>query len=83
MEFLIRMLTGDFERTEIRRYLILMSVVFWGFILLAWIGYPAENKYSIMTHTFSFLGSYKTKHSPQWWWLFSIAMLFWCCAGIP
>lgn len=82
MEFLARILAGDFERSEIRRYLVFMSVVFWGFIFLAWLGYPAENKYSIMTHTFSFLGSYETKHSPRWWWLFTVAMLFWSGTGM-
>jgi hypothetical protein len=81
MELLKRFLSGDLERTEIRRYLIFMTGVFWGLIFLAWLGYPAEHKYSITTHTFSFLGSYNEEHSPQWWWLFSIAMLFWSVRG--
>jgi len=82
MDTLKHLLSGDLERTEIRRYLIFMTAVFWGFIFLAWLGYPAEHKYSITTHTFSFLGSYNEEHSPQWWWLFSIAMLFWSGAGM-
>lgn len=82
MELLKHFLSGDLERTEIRRYLFFMTAVFWGFIFLAWLGYPADHKYSITTHTFSFLGSYNEEHSPQWWWLFSIAMLFWSGAGM-
>jgi len=82
MEAIKRYLSGDLEKAEIRRYLMVMSCVFWGFIFLAWLGYPAEHKYSITTHTFSFLGSYNEEHNPQWWWLFSIAMLFWCFAGM-
>ncbi len=83
MEQLKRIMSGDFARNEARQYLLCMSGVFWGLILLAWLGYPAENRYSIMTHTFSFLGSYETKHNPHWWWLFTVAMIFWGGAGIP
>ena len=82
MDMIKCLLSGDMERKEIRYYLAFMTTVFWGFIFLAWLGYPAEHKYSITTHTFSFLGSYNEEHSPQWWWLFSVAMLFWCFAGM-
>lgn len=74
---------GHFTPAALYRYLVFYSGTFWGCILLAWIGYPAENKYSIMTHTFSFLGSYEEQHSPVWWWLFTMAMLFWSVAAIP
>lgn len=77
-----RYLSGELEQIEIRRYIVVMTGIFWGVIFLAWLGYPAEHKYSITTHTFSFLGSFNEEHSPQWWWLFSIAMLFWCFAGM-
>ncbi len=83
MNTVVRCLNGRFTDTEIKRYLVFVSATFWGLILLAWIGYPTENKYSIMTHTFSFLGSFEQKHSPEWWWIFSIAMVFWGTAGIP
>ena len=64
-------------------YLTFISVTFWSVIFLAWLMYPWENSYSIMTHTFSFLGSYDEKHNPEWWWIFSIAMLFWCFSAMP
>lgn len=83
MNTLVRYFTGDFNAQEIKRYLVFVCVFFWGFIFLAWLSYPKDHHYSIMTHTFSFLGSWDTKHNPQWWWLFSIAMLFWGVAGIP
>jgi hypothetical protein len=79
----VRLLTGQLQPTEIRRYVALKAVVFWGLIFLAWMTYPAENKYSIQTHTFSFLGSFEAYHNPQYWWLFTLAMVFWGSATIP
>lgn len=76
-------LNGAFDRRMLRNYLIFMSTVFWGLIFCAWLGYPEENKYSIMTHTFSFLGSFETKHSPVWWWLFTVALIFWGLCTFP
>jgi hypothetical protein len=58
-------------------------VVFWGLIFVSWLTYPKEHHYSILTHTFSFLGSFESKHNPGAWWIFSIAMLFWGSAAIP
>jgi hypothetical protein len=79
----LRYMTGGFDYRELKAYLIFLSAVFWGLIFLAWLSYPAENRYSIMTHTFSFLGSFETKHNPEWWWIFSMAMTFWGLATIP
>lgn len=72
-----RFLSGDFDPAGLRRYLLTVSCTYWGLIFVCWLLYPDENRYSIMTHTFSFLGSFETKHNPQWFWLFSIAMVFW------
>ncbi len=83
MRALIRYATGDFSATELKRYVAAVSLVFWGTIFIAWLSYPKEHHYSIMTHTFSFLGSFESKHNPQWWWIFSMAMVFWGCASIP
>ena len=74
---------GRFTRRALMGYLTFISVTFWSVIFLAWLMYPWENSYSIMTHTFSFLGSYDEKHNPEWWWIFSIAMLFWCFSAMP
>jgi hypothetical protein len=65
------------------RYAVLKAAVFWTLILLAWLSYPAENRYSIMSHTFSFLGSWNEEHNPAWWWIFSLAMVFWGVSGVP
>lgn len=67
----------------IPRYAAFKAVTFWTLIFLAWLSYPAENHYSIMSHTFSFLGSWSEEHNPRWWWIFSIAMVFWGVATIP
>lgn len=83
MRALIRYATGDFSTTELRRYVAVVTVGFWGVIFIAWLSYPRDHHYSIMTHTFSFLGSFESKHNPRWWWIFSTAMTFWGCASMP
>lgn len=78
-----RLARGRFSPRELRYWVGLQAVVFWGLILVCWIIYPTENRYSIMTHTFSFLGSFEAKHNPQGWWLFSAAMVFWGSSQAP
>ncbi|MFP4499810.1 MAG: hypothetical protein ACLFTT_02315 [Candidatus Hydrogenedentota bacterium] len=78
-----QILRGCFSDRVFTRYLIAKAAVFWSLIALAWWAYPAENQYSIWTHTFSFLGSFETRHSPGWWWIFSVAMFFWGVATVP
>ncbi len=83
MELLKRAVCGRLTRAELRRYVAIEAVAFWGVIFVAWMLYPAEHHYSIMTHTFSFLGSFDPQHNPQYWWVFSIAMYFWSVATLP
>ena len=83
MGALRRCVNGDFQPSELRAYLAFEALFFWGLILVCWIIYPKENKYSIMTHTFSFLGCFESKHNPNGWWLFSVAMVFWGSATAP
>ena len=78
-----RAISGRLQPHELRRYLIFKTVVFWGLIGTCWLAFPAENQFSIMRHTFSFLGSFQEEHNPQWWWIFSVAMLFWAVAMVP
>ncbi len=83
MTSLCSAIKGNFTPRMLRRYVLIEALVFWGLIFIAWMSYPAENRYSIMTHTFSFLGSFESKHNPQRWWIFSIAMAFWGTANVP
>ncbi|HPO13455.1 MAG TPA: hypothetical protein PLI09_08425 [Candidatus Hydrogenedentes bacterium] len=83
MNTIQRLAAGKFQKLEIQRYLIVESLIFWGLILICWIIYPKENQYSILTHTFSFLGSFEKYHNPEGWWLFTVAMVFWGAATIP
>lgn len=83
MSALKRYIKGDFQPAELRGYLIFEALVFWGLIFVCWVIYPKENKYSIMTHTFSFLGSFNGNHNPSGWWLFTAAMVFWGSATVP
>lgn len=78
-----RIARGHLRTPELNRYLLGMSVLFWGLILAAWLIYPAENRYSIMSHTFSFLGSWEDKHNPAGWWLFTLALIVWGLGTMP
>jgi len=80
---LARIARGQMQGHEVRRFLLAKTLVFWALIFAAWWTYPTENHYSIMSHTFSFLGSFTDEHNPRWWWLFSVAMLFWALALVP
>jgi len=64
---LIDVLTGRFREGGIKKYVVFESVVFWGIILMSLWSYPRDHHYSIMTHTFSFMGSFESKHNPEWW----------------
>jgi len=76
-------LKGHFTPEQLRRYLVSEALIFWGLILLCRLLYPAENRFSIMTHTFSFLGSFDAKHNPRFWFLFTIALVFWGLFTVP
>ncbi len=83
MDFVKRIVSGDFSASEIKRYVLAEAGIFWGLILTAWLSYPAEHHYSIMSHTFSFLGTWDPQHNPQHWYFFSMAMAFWSMASVP
>ncbi|HNT89504.1 MAG TPA: hypothetical protein PKL84_16705, partial [Candidatus Hydrogenedentes bacterium] len=76
METLKRYMSGRHTRAEIRRHLAVLAVGYWGLVFCAWLGYPAEHAYSIKTHTLSALGSFDNRHNPDWYWLFSVAMVY-------
>ena len=76
METVKRYRSGQHTPIEIRRHLAVLAVVYWGLVFCAWLGYPAEHKYSVMTNTLSALGSFDDRHNPEWYWVFSIAMVY-------
>ncbi len=82
-DYAVRILTGQWTPRDARYYIAVTAGVFWGLIALARISYPADHHYSIMSHTFSFLGSFEPKHNPEWWWIFSFAMGFWAISTVP
>lgn len=76
-------LQGRGEDASWRRYVGWQAVIYWGLIMAAWLSYPAEHHFSILTHTFSFLGSFNPEHNPRWWWIFSTAQVLWGITEIP
>jgi len=83
MDLVKRVASGNLLADEIKKYVLVEACLFWGLILAAWISYPAEHHYSIMSHTFSFLGSWDPQHNPEHWYFFSMAMAFWSLASVP
>ena len=82
MDACLRLITGDFDRPVLWRYLAVVYGIYWGLILGCLSLFP-EHKFTIMSHSYSALGSYSADNNPQWWWLFSIAMTFWGIAMVP
>ncbi len=82
MERYMEFVTGDFDGGVLRKYLGIVCAIYWS-LIFACIGLFPEHKFSIMSYTYSALGSYNGSNNPQWWWLFSIAMVLWGVAMIP
>lgn len=76
METMKRCLSGRHTTGEIRWHLAALAIIYWGLVLCAYLGYTSEHKYSVMSHTLSALGSFDKQHNPQWFWLFSVAMVY-------
>jgi hypothetical protein len=83
MKALKRIIKGDFRGGELRRYIACKTAAFWGLILLCWTLFPPQNQFSVMTHSFSYLGSWEPIHNPAWWWVFTVAMVLWGVALVP
>jgi len=82
-EATMRWIQGHLHAQEVVRYVTALAVLFWCKIALCWWIYPAENQFSILTHTFSFLGRWEDYHNPNGWWLFSSAMFLWGILQVP
>ena len=65
---------GRFEKKELRTFLLVQLSVIWLLILIAYLLYP-PSEYSIMRHTFSYLGSQDAHNNPEGWYWFSIALI--------
>lgn len=74
---------GEFSGRGIRVYVAAISVVFWGLIGTCWLIFPDEHNFWILTHTFSYLGSFDADRNPEGWWLFTLAMCFWAITAVP
>ncbi len=78
-----RCLAGSFRRMELKWYLAAEAAIFWGLVLLCFFLVPPENKFGFASHPFSYLGGFDPEHNPDWWWVFSAAMLFWAVSYVP
>ncbi len=55
------------------RWILIGSILFWGFLLISYFYYPKEDSFSIMTHSISFLGDWYDNPYPGWLF-FTIAL---------
>jgi len=78
-----RYLVGGHTPAEIRWHLAILVVGYWGLVLCAWLGYPAENRFSVTTEMLSALGSFEKRFNPKWYWVFSVAMAYCGLCMIP
>jgi hypothetical protein len=69
-------LSGGHSPAEIRWHLAILVTGYWGLVLCAWLGYPAQNHFSVTTAMLSALGSFEERYNPKWYWLFSVAMVY-------
>ena len=83
METLANLANGHFSPRALRVYLATLSGAFLGLIFLCWRQFPEENAFSILTHTFSYLGSFNEDRNPEGWPLFCIAVTGWGLASVP
>ncbi len=83
MKMLLHLVRGQFTPATLRIYLAAQAFFFWGVIFICWRLFPEENAFSILTHTFSYLGSFEPDRNPPGWWLFTIAMVFWGLSSLP
>lgn len=76
METLKRYISGRHTPVEIRWHLALSAVGYWDLVFCAWLVYPAEHHYSVTTNMLSDLGSFEDRYNPEWYWVFTIAMVY-------
>lgn len=83
MEALKRWIKGEHTPVEIRLHLALLAVGYWALIYCAFRAYTSLHPYSVMTHTLSELGSFDDRHNPEFYWIFTLAMVYCGAAMIP
>ncbi len=83
METVRRCISGRHTLREIRWHLAIIVVVFWGLVLCARMGYETGREYSIHKQMLSALGSFDERHNPEWFWVFTLAMVFCGTALVP
>ncbi len=83
MGHLKRYLSGGHSPAEIRWHLAILVAGYWGLVLCAWLGYPAENHFSVNTAMLSALGSFEDRYNPRWYWVFSVAMAYCGLCMVP
>ncbi|HNZ47579.1 MAG TPA: hypothetical protein PLZ53_03795 [Candidatus Hydrogenedentes bacterium] len=83
MKRLLRLAGGGHTPKEMRWHLACLTGGFWGLVLLARLGYPAENHYAITKEMLSALGSFDARYNPRWFWLFTLAMTYCGLMMIP
>ena len=68
-----RFVKGEFQSKELKIYWLITFLFSVLMILIAYLLYPPEDNYTILTHTLSYLGDYI--RNPRGWGFFSVAMI--------
>lgn len=67
---------GEFTASSILIYAIIHILQISLCLYIAYKSFMTQNRYSIWTHTISFLGSRDANRNPRYWWIFSITMIW-------
>jgi hypothetical protein len=80
---IFRVFRGNLTPTELKRCILLQACVSTALFFLAWLFYPSKNHFSILTHTFSFLGSFEQRHNPRGFIFFSLGLIYQSLLFVP
>ncbi len=78
-----QIVNGSFSETQILAYIFIHFAFVVSFLYISYRVFISQNKYSIMTHTISFLGSWIEKRNPKGWKIFTLGMIITGLMFIP
>ncbi|MCP4761037.1 MAG: hypothetical protein GY870_04595, partial [archaeon] len=83
MSSILEIISGQFEIGELIVYIPIQITLLLLCMFIAYLYYPKENHYSIMTHTISFLGVWTDDRNPKGWYWLTIGEIIYATMNIP